>query len=86
MPGICRDNDSAGGDLIPSQNTVFANDEEVIVDNDDVEGHGIPPHDSPTMVADSNDVYVGGILVCNEGDLATCGDAASGSADVFVGD
>lgn len=36
MPGICRDNDAAVGDLIPSQSTVFANGEEVIVDGDAV--------------------------------------------------
>lgn len=85
MPGICRDNDSAGGDLIPSQSTVYANGELVIVDGDDVEGHGIPPHAAPTMVAGSNNVFVGGVAVCNAGDLATCGHAASGSGDVSVG-
>ena len=30
MPGVSRDNDTAGGDLIPSQTTVFANGEEII--------------------------------------------------------
>lgn len=86
MPGICRDNDNAVGDLIPSQSTVFANNEEVIVDGDDVQGHGPGEHGGPTMIAGSNAVFVGGIAVCNAGDLATCGDAATGSADVFVGD
>lgn len=86
MPGICRDNDTAGGDLIPSQTTVFANNEEVIVDGDDVAGHGPGEHAGPTMVAGSNKVFVGEIAVCNAGDEATCGDAASGSANVIVGD
>lgn len=86
MPGICRDNDSAGGDLIPSQSTVFANNEEVIVDGDKVASHGLSPHNSPTMVAGSNKVFVGGIAVCNAGDNATCGHSASGSSDVAVGD
>ena len=86
MPGICRDNDAAGGDLIPSQTTVFANNEEVIVHGDDVAGHGPGEHAGPTMVAGSNNVFVGNIAVCNAGDLATCGDAASGSDDVIVGD
>ena len=86
MPGISRDNDSAGGDLIPSQSTVFANGEEVIVNGDSVSGHGIPPHDAPTMIAGSNKVYIGGIAVCNAGDSATCGHTSSGSSDVFVGD
>jgi len=86
MPGICRDNDTAVGDLIPSQSTVFANGEEVIVDGDAVVGHGVSPHDAATMIAGSNNVFVGGVAVCNAGDLATCGDAATGSSDVFVGD
>ena len=86
MPGICRDNDAAVGDLIPSQSTVFANSEEVIVDGDAVAGHGLPPHAAPTMIAGSNNVFVGGVAVCNAGDLATCGDAATRSSDVFVGD
>lgn len=93
MPGISRDNDTAGGDLIPSQTTVFANTEEVIVDGDDVAAHtsSVPGGDHsgpplPTMVAGSNNVFVGNIAVCNAGDLATCGDAATGSGDVSVGD
>ena len=44
MPGVSRDNDTAGGDLIPSQTTVKANDELIIVDGDGVAGHGIAPH------------------------------------------
>lgn len=86
MPGISRDNDSAGGDLIPSQSTVFANNEEVIVDGDRVASHGLSPHNSPTMIAGSNNVFVENIAVCNAGDNATCGHSASGSGDVFVGD
>ena len=83
--GICRDIDSAGGDLIPSQSTVYANGEEVIVNGDDVEGHGLPPHAAPTMEAGSKNVFIGGVAVCNAGDLATCGDAATGSSNVNVG-
>lgn len=87
MPGICRDNDTAGGDLIPSQSTVFANNEEVIVNNDGVASHGVFPHIAQTIVAGSANVFVGGVAVCNAGDLANiCGDAATGSSDVFVGD
>lgn len=87
MPGIARDNDSAGGDLIPSQSTVFANNEEVIVDGDGVAGHGPIPHIPQTIIAGSNAVFVGGIAVCNAGDKAAiCGEPATGSSDVFVGD
>jgi uncharacterized Zn-binding protein involved in type VI secretion len=87
MPGISRDNDAAGGDLIPSQKTVFANSEEVIVDGDGVAGHGAPPHTPQTIIAGSNNVFIGEIAVCNAGDKASnCGEASTGSDDVYVGD
>jgi uncharacterized Zn-binding protein involved in type VI secretion len=86
MPGVCRDNDTAGGDLIPSQATVFVNNEEVIVDNDDVAGHGPGVHSGPVLPASQNTtVYVDGKLVCVEGDPATCGHPATGSGDVSIG-
>ena len=37
------------------------------------------------MIAGSNNVFIGGVAVVNAGDLATCGDAATGSANVNVG-
>ena len=88
MPGICRDTtDSAGAALIKSQTTVFANSEEVIVHGDTVTAHLTGLHAAPpTMIAGSKDVFIGGIAVCNAGDLATCGHAASGSSDIIVGD
>jgi len=89
MPGICRDaDDAAGGALIKSQSTVFANDKNVIVHGDTVTAHapgGIHAA-PPTMIAGSASVFIGGIAVCNAGDLATCGHAASGSSTVSVGD
>ena len=87
LKGICRDaDDAAGGALIKTQSTVIANGEEVIVHQDPVTGHGPAPHDAPTMIAGSKNVFIGGIAVCNAEDLATCGHAASGSDDVNVGD
>ncbi len=89
MPGICRIGiDTAGGVIIGviQDGTVFANGALVSVDNDPVQGHGIPPHASPTMIAGSNIVFINGIAVCNAGDLATGGHAATGSNNVFVGD
>lgn len=87
MPGISRDNDTAGGDLIPSQSTVFANGELVIVNGDGVAGHGPIPHTPQTITAGSNKVFVGGIAVVNAGDTAdVCGEAATGSENVNVGD
>ena len=86
MPGVSRDNDSAGGDLIPTQDKVYANGEKIIRNGDPVAGHGIAPHASPTMIAGSNNVYVLGKAVVNAGDNATCGHSSSGSSDVNVGD
>lgn len=87
MPGVSRDNDTAGGDLIPSQNTVYANNEEVIIDNDDVAGHGPGEHAGPTLPASINStVYVTNKLATVQGDPATCGHPATGSSNVFVQD
>jgi uncharacterized protein (TIGR02594 family) len=85
MPGVSRDNDTAGGDLIPSQSTVFANNEEVIIDNDDVAGHGPGEHAAPTIPASQNpSVYVENKLAVVQGDPATCGDPATGSSNVWI--
>ena len=86
MPGITKNDDTAGGDIIASQSTVFANGQAVIVNGDAVAGHGSSPHNAPTMIVASNNVFVEGRAVVNAGDLATCGHAASGSSDVIVGD
>ena len=86
MPGVSRDNDTAGGDLIPSQTTVFANDEEIIVHGDSVAPHGISPHNNATMIAGSKNVFIGGKAVVNAGDAATCGHTSTGSTTVNVGD
>ena len=86
MPGVSRDIDTAGGDLIPSQTTVFANDELVIVDNDDVAGHGSGEHAAPTIPASgvNPNVYVDNKLVIVRGDPATCSDPATGSGNVWI--
>lgn len=85
MPGVSRDNDTAGGDLIPSQSTVYANNQLIIVDNDDVAGHGPGIHAGPTIPAKWNTtVYIGTKLAVVEGDPATCGDPATGSGDVNI--
>lgn len=84
--GISRDNDTAGGDLIPSQTSVYADGELVIVDGDDVAPHGPGIHAAAVTTATTTSVYVEGILVTREDDPATCGDLATGSSTVFVGD
>ena len=85
MPGVSRDNDTAGGDLIPSQSTVKANSNAIIVHGDSVAGHGSGAHASPTMIAGSNNVFIGGVAVCNARDSATCGHTSTGSSNVNVG-
>lgn len=94
MPGISRGVDTAAGDLVPSQKTVFANGDVapslVIVNDDDVVSHSPcpspPSHCSATMIAGSNNVFIGIIAVVNAGDSATCGHTSTGSSTVFVGD
>jgi len=89
MPGVSRDNDTAEGDLIPSQTTVFANDELVIVDGDDVEphspggAHGPPPPTVPASGVNPN-VYVDNKLAIVKGDPATCTHVTTGSGNVWI--
>ena len=87
MPGVARNNDTAGGDLIPSQSTVKVNNELVIIDNDGVAGHGPPPHIPQTLPASINTtVKVANKNVCVTGDPASvCGEPATGSGDVSIG-
>jgi uncharacterized Zn-binding protein involved in type VI secretion len=87
MTGIARVGvDTAGnviiGDLAP---TVFVDGSPIVVLGATVTGHGLAPHDSPTMSSGSSTVFANGIAVCRAGDLATCGHTASGSSDVFAG-
>ena len=94
MPGISRDNDTAAGGLVPTfQNSltshkVYANGELVIVHGDQVDPHGNSPHNNANIIAVSSNVFVGGKLVANAGDNATCdtNHKATGSDNVIVGD
>ena len=85
MPGVCRDSDTAGGDLVPSQSTVYVNSKLVIVDGDGVVAHGAAPHIAQTLPAGLNStVLIGLKAICVAGDAAAiCGDTATGSGDVF---
>ena len=87
MPGVSRDNDSAGGDLIPSQSNVYVDGQLVIVDGDGVAGHGVPPHIPQTISATlQSSVKIGGKLIVIEGDPADiCGELATGSSNVSIG-
>lgn len=86
MPGITTDADTSGGALTASQSTVYANGNLVIVHEDVVAGHGDSPHILQNIIAGSDNIFIGGIAVCNEGDGNTlCGHKATGSGDVAAG-
>jgi uncharacterized protein (TIGR02594 family) len=89
MPGVSRDNDTAEGDLIPSQTTVFANNELIIVDGDEVASHdpgGIHGPPNPTVPANplNPHVYVENKLAIIKGTAATCTHTTTGSSDVWI--
>lgn len=88
MSGVCRIGiDTAGGVILGTlqDGTVYANGYNISVNADPVQGHGVGPHAGPTMIANSNNVFINGIMVCKEGNLATCGHPATGSPNVFIG-
>lgn len=85
MPGITRKDDTAGGAITNTQSTVRADGKFVIVHGDPVAPHGVGAHAGATMIAVSKNVRIGGKAVVNAGDLATCGDEATGSSTVRVG-
>lgn len=89
MPGVVRaDVDTAGGGTIRASgnSTVYVNNKLVIVDGDPVDSHGSGEHAGATMVASStSNTFINNIAVCFKGDLATCGDPATGSDDAFFG-
>ncbi|HMV53637.1 MAG TPA: hypothetical protein PKC15_07885 [Rhodocyclaceae bacterium] len=89
MPGISRvTTDTAGGTivgvLVPS---VRVNSVPIAVEGATVAPHPpVPPHTTaPVMVGHSSTVRAGSIPVCRAGDAASCGHAATGSANVFAG-
>lgn len=87
MPGVARTGqDTAGGTILGMQApTVFVNGTPVAVLGDDVAGHGPGVHAGPVMAECSTTVFAHGIGICREGDAASCGDTATGSANVFAG-
>jgi|TARA_B110000503_G_scaffold119713_1_gene181741 uncharacterized Zn-binding protein involved in type VI secretion len=87
MPGVARNNDTAGGDLIPSQSTVSIDGQAVIVSGDGVAAHGSAPHLAQTISSGLNStVSINGIDIVVAGDTAdVCGEVASGSGTVTIG-
>jgi len=87
MAGVSIDTDTAGGDLVPSQTTVFVNEELVIVDGDTVASHGIGVHGEQTISSGTQStVSINGIDIVVAGDTAdVCGEVATGSGTVSIG-
>lgn len=87
MPGVSRVTvDSAGGVITGAlAPTVYVNNNKIAVKGCAVASHGTAPHSAPTMQGSSSTVYANGIKVCRQGDAASCGHTASGSANVFSG-
>lgn len=87
MPGVSRVNtDSAGGTIVGVlAPTVFVNGANIVCQGAAITGHGIAPHDAPTMSGHSSTVNANGIPICRAGDLATCGHICTGSTDVNAG-
>ncbi|MGR9106760.1 MAG: PAAR domain-containing protein, partial [Gammaproteobacteria bacterium] len=65
--------------------SVYADGDNIVCIGAAIQPHGVSPHDAAVMTEGSSTVYAEGIAVCREGDLASCGDAATGSTDVFAG-
>jgi|GEM_PF-1880989 len=87
MPGATREGaDTAGGVLTSGARTVIINSCPAVRIGDSVAGHGLPPHSAPTMATGSPTVITEKSPQSHEGDIATCGHAATGSPNVFVGD
>ncbi len=85
MPGVSRVGvDLVGSGIIigPGNTTVKINGSPVSVIGDAVASHGTGPHVAATLVVGSTTVFAGGIGVVRAGDAASCGDVATGSANV----
>ena len=83
MQGVSRVGaDAAGGTIVGNlAPTVFVNGKPIVVKGATVDGHGRSPHSSPVMSGSSSTVYANNILICRQGDTATCGHVASGCCD-----
>ncbi|PPK72678.1 hypothetical protein B0F88_103111 [Methylobacter tundripaludum] len=71
--------DSAGGEqLNGGQSWFFVESQKVILLGDPVQGHGTGAHAAPVMAEGSAWMTLGGVPVCRQGHLASCGHASSG--------
>lgn len=86
MSGVARMGiDVAGGEAITGSPNVIVNGAGAVRLGDIISSHGDNPHDNAVMVTASSTVFVNGIPLCRQGDVATCGHAISGSSNVNSG-
>ena len=84
--GISRKTvDTAGGAITSGSSSVYINGSAAARHGDTVASHGLSPHNTATLVSTSRSVFINGIRVVASNNVATCGHAASGSANVLVG-
>lgn len=86
MPGASRQGaDIAGGVIVEGSADVYCNGRPLVRINDRVQSHGKAKHSATFMIQGSSSVYCNGRPVCFQSCVASCGHAATGSSDVFVG-
>lgn len=86
--GITRDagKDTAGAPIIQGSPDVYANDNPVVRVGDRVAPHSTGIHRNASLTVGAPFVYTNDIKTIREEHPATCGDLATGSGDVYVGD
>jgi len=83
MPGIARIGiDSAGGIIVSNVSSaqVYVNGAQAALKGAIVQNHG--DHTNVTMVGSSGSVFINGLGVVRQGDLASCGHVATGSGSI----
>jgi uncharacterized Zn-binding protein involved in type VI secretion len=86
MPGATRAyRDRAGNIILDGITTVRVNNMPIAFRGAPVLFHGRRRHAAPRMVQGSSTVRAGGRSVCRQGDVASCGHRATGSATVYIG-
>lgn len=86
MPqGISRvGKDIAGGEMTLASPNVFINNLPAVLTESPVVSHGIYPHSSATIMGTTTKTFINGVPFVRMGDVASCGDVATGSTDVFA--
>lgn len=75
---VCNES-TAGGLILPGPNNkLFFKGKPVAVLGCPVAPHGKPPHAAAIMIQATSKITVQGVIVCVQGDLASCGDPCTG--------